>query len=308
MSERTQLITPRDETYDLRVGRATILAGADRGLYPAVNSLLLQGRDETLLIDPGVTLVAAGGISERVDRVLNSHGHEDHVAGNCLFDDAHFHAHEADVQAIRNLDGLMEIYGMGAAADAEFRETVLDEFSYVARPDASGFEHGDVFDVGDSTLTVVHLPGHTRGHCGFLIEPESVMYVADIDLTGFGPYYGDAWSDLDDFEASIEACKTIDADLFVTAHHKFVVEGREQFRERITEYQAIIDRRDQALLEMLAEPKTLDQIADHRFIYRPHVELGWVHEAESRSAAMHLARLVPNGAVTEIEPGIYRAG
>ena len=32
-----------------------------------------------------------------------------------------------------------------------------------------------------------------------------VFFLSDIDLTGFGPYYGDVWSDLEDFEASLGA-------------------------------------------------------------------------------------------------------
>ena len=39
-----------------------------------------------------------------------------------------------------------------------------------------------------------HMPGHTAGHTVLLVEPEGVAFIGDIDLTGFGPYYGDACS------------------------------------------------------------------------------------------------------------------
>ena len=47
-----------------------------------------------------------------------------------------------------------------------------------------------------------HLPGHTAGHCALVVESEGVAFIGDIDLSGFGPYYGDATSSLADFRAS----------------------------------------------------------------------------------------------------------
>ena len=91
---------------------------------------------------------------------------------------------------------------MSPDGEAAFRPVVLDEFHYTERPDALGFADGERFDLGGGLrVEVVHLPGHTRGHCGFLVEPDGVFFVADVDLSSFGPYYGDHWSDLEDFEA-----------------------------------------------------------------------------------------------------------
>ena len=39
-----------------------------------------------------------------------------------------------------------------------------------------------------------------------------MFFLSDIDLTGFGPYYGDVWSDLEDFEASLRRVREEDAD------------------------------------------------------------------------------------------------
>ena len=43
------------------------------------------------------------------------------------------------------------------------------------------------------------------------------------------------------------------------------------------------------MLEFLAEPRSLDEMAAHRFIYRPHVELSFVDTVERRSAELHVA-------------------
>ena len=57
------------------------------------------GVGEAALIDPSVTVVAMGGAPGGVDAVINSHSHEDHIAGNGFFADARVHVHEADVPA-----------------------------------------------------------------------------------------------------------------------------------------------------------------------------------------------------------------
>ena len=80
---------------------------------------------------------------------------------------------------------------------------MIEEFHYTPRPDANGFTDGHVWDLGGTHVEAVHLPGHTRGHSGFRIAG-GVFFLSDIDLTGFGPYYGDVWSDLEDFERSLE--------------------------------------------------------------------------------------------------------
>ena len=292
---------------DLRLGRAVALIGAEAGKYPAGNSLLVAGVDSSVLIDPSTSVFDRGGAPAPVDRILLSHAHEDHMAGVGLYPDAPVHAHHEDLLGVRSLDGLMEIYGFTPENDAAFRTVVLEEFHYTERPDAQGFTDGDRFDLGGGLrVEVVHLPGHTRGHCGFLVEPDGVFFVADVDLSSFGPYYGDHWSDLEDFEAALNRCREIDARWYATFHHKGVVEGRAEFMLALDAFQAVIARREQRLLDFLAEPRSLADIVAHRLVYRPGLEIMWADEAETRTAQRHLARLQRDGRVQQPEPGRYR--
>jgi glyoxylase-like metal-dependent hydrolase (beta-lactamase superfamily II) len=285
----------------------SVLTGDANGAYPSGNSLLVRGAGETIVIDPSVTVVAKGGVPARVDAVVNSHSHEDHIAGNGLFSDARVHVHHEDLPGVASLDGLMDVYGLDGTPRAEFAEYVVTEFHFAPRPDAQGFGDGHVFDLGGVTVEAVHLPGHTRGHSGFRIS-EGVFFLSDIDLTGFGPYYGDAWSDLDDFSESLRRVRHEDAEWYVTFHHKGVIEGRDTFVRMVDDFAAVIDRRHAAMLEFLAEPRTVDDMVAHRFIYRPHVEHVFADNVERRSATLHLERMISRGEAIEIEPGRYRAG
>ena len=280
-----------------------VIPGPDHGRYPHGNSLLVQGTSETILIDPSLTIAADP--PPGIDRVLVSHCHEDHLAGLFHYPHAPVHVHRDDHLGLQSLDGLMTIYGLPPGIDAAWRQDVVEKYHYRPRPDALVYDDGDRFDVGGATIQAIHLPGHTRGHSGFLIEPDGVLFLADVDLTGFGPYYGDAWSSLDDFERTIQRCREIDAGTFVTFHHKGTVHGRAEFLALLDAYHAVIARRDQAILQFLAEPRTLDEMVAHRFVYRPHVTVLFADAVERRSAELHLERLLGRDLITQPDPARY---
>ena len=289
----------------LDLGPVTVLSGLERGKYPHGNSMLVHGTRETVLIDPSLT-IAERGCPVDVDHVVLSHVHEDHIPGLSRVPDVPVHCHEDDALGLESLDSLMKMYGMPDDIEAAFREEVIDEFHYAPRSDVRTFIGGDSFDLGGVTIDVVHTPGHTRGHCALVVPEARVAFLGDIELTGFGPYYFDAWSSLDDFERSIERCRTIDADHFVTFHHKWVIDGQDTLHTMLDAFQAVINQREERMLEFLAEPKTVAECADHRFVYRPHVDITFVTHVEQRSAVLHLDRMTADGRVVEIEPGRYR--
>ena len=291
---------------DRTLDHATVLGGERGGKYPHGNSLLVAGREESLIVDPSLSVVARAD-RPRADRVLNSHCHEDHVAGNHLYPEAPWHLHEADVPGIRSLDGMMAIYGMSGGAAEAFREAIVGEFHYVERPDAQAFVDGTVFDLGGCRVRAIHAPGHTRGHTVFLVEPDGVLYLGDIDLSSFGPYYGDAWSSLEDFERSLALVRSIDARWYATFHHVGVLEGRDAFVDRLDRFTAVIASRESRLLGFLAEPRTLEEIVAHRFVYRPGDAVPWADDVERRSMRQHVDRLIASGRVEQPDPGVYRA-
>jgi hydroxyacylglutathione hydrolase len=289
-------------------GRVIALVGALSGKYPSGNSVLVAGSEESLLIDPSISVAERGGVPGRVDRMLVSHAHEDHLAGCATFPDAPVHAHHDDLLGLQSVDGMLTVYGFEEPLRSTWAKTLLDDFHYVDRPDAVGFANEHRFDLGGTmNVTVVHLPGHTRGHCGFMIEPDGVFFVADIDLTGFGPYYGDHWSDLEDFERSIDQVATIEAKHYVTFHHKGVVSTRSEFLGQLDTFRSVITARDARLVSFLSEPRTLDDIAKANFIYRPGSAPTFAEAVERRSMSMHLTRLLRNGVAAEIESGLFRS-
>jgi glyoxylase-like metal-dependent hydrolase (beta-lactamase superfamily II) len=296
------------ELEDRPLGRAaTVLFGERGGKYPQGNSLLVRGAEETLILDPSLGVIPRRAALPRVDRVVNSHCHEDHVAGNYLFPDAACHVHEADLPGLHSLKGFLAIFGYEGPIGSGWQQALVEQFHYAPRPDATGFRDGHVFELGGGVrVRAVHTPGHTRGHCAFHVEPDDVLYLGDIDLSSFGPYYGDAWSDLEDFERSLVRVRGIEARHYATFHHIGVVD-RPTFVERLDRYASVIGDRERRLLSFLSEPRTLEQVAEHRFVYRRTDPVPFAAPVERRSMSQHIARLVRQGRVREVEPGRFQA-
>lgn len=285
---------------DRNFGRVRVLAAPQNGKYPNGNSLWIEGTAATVVVDPSLAVLPRGAeLGDRADLVLLSHSHEDHVAGMKLFPRARVAAHREDALGAQGIDGLMKMYGYEGEAAAQTRELVEQQFHYTARPDTEGFDDGVVFDLGDVSVRVFHTPGHTRGHSVLRVEPEGVLFLGDIELSSFGPYYGDAWSDLEDFERSLEIVRGIDANAWVSFHHVGVLDNREEFLARLDRFAARIGEREAAMLEFLGEPRSLAAMIAHRFLYPPHATLPYVDAVEKRSIEQHLARMERDG---KIEP------
>ncbi|SFT33553.1 Glyoxylase, beta-lactamase superfamily II [Geodermatophilus amargosae] len=282
---------------DVRYGGVTLLSSPENGRYPCGNSLLVSGSEATALVDPSIEVGRRGREVGPVDLAVVSHAHEDHVAGLHGFPEVPAHVHPAEAAAVRDPEVLVAGFGMDEAAAGAFGVELRTAFGVTGHEAVRPMEDGDVLDLGGRTMTVVHLPGHTAGHCGLLVEPDGFLFVGDIDLTGFGPYYGDVGSDLDALEASFGRLRDVEARWYGTAHHRGVVEGRAAFLAALDTFAAVVTRRDETLLGLLERPRTLAEIVDHRLVYRPHVALPFVAAVERRTAEQHLARLQRAGAV-----------
>jgi glyoxylase-like metal-dependent hydrolase (beta-lactamase superfamily II) len=291
---------------DVRLGgHVTVLTGVAVGKYPDGNSTLVRGSEASILIDPSLTVHERGGVPG-IDRVLISHAHEDHIAGLGATRAQHVHAHHDDVHGVRSVEGLLSIYGLPPADAVEFAEDLRTNFHIGDTPGATGFADGDVFDLGGVTVRVLHLPGHTRGHSAFVVEPDGVAFVGDVDLSSFGPYYGDHWSDLEDFVASIARVRELDAAHYVTFHHKGIVSGRDEFVRQLDAFASVIDGRDDRLIAMLAKPLSFDELVAEGIVYRPGTRPPHFGDAvERRSIDLHLARLRREGVVVEDDDGRF---
>jgi glyoxylase-like metal-dependent hydrolase (beta-lactamase superfamily II) len=132
---------------------------------------------QAAVVDPGgdvddiLAAVAARGL--KVEQLLLTHGHIDHVGGAAA------------------LAARLQVPVVGPHPDDAFWLDQLPEqcrmFGFpptpALRPDR-WLAEGDTVAVGGETLEVVHTPGHTPGHVCFIHAPAQLAIVGDVLFAG----------------------------------------------------------------------------------------------------------------------------
>jgi hypothetical protein len=95
----------------------------------------------------------------------------------------------------------------------------------------------------------------------------------------------------------------VEARWYGTAHQVGVLDDRQAFLAALDRFAAVVDRRDETLLQLLQQPRTLADVVAHRLVYRPHVRLPFVEAVERRTALLHLERLARHSLVVPADDG-----
>lgn len=293
----------------LRFGPVSVHLGEKSGKYPDGNQVLVQGADTRVAFDTPLVANRIGAAFDEVDLVILGHVHEDHLAGLHRVPQARVMVHEADLAAAQSWDGLGRHYGYPDTVLGPLRAKIEEQFHYQPRPDATGYASDAVWDLGGGVrIRAHHMPGHTAGHCVLVVESDGVAFIGDIDLSGFGPYYGDATSSLADFRRTLAAVARLDARVWVTSHHRAVITDRADFLAQLSAFAGKLDEREARLLAMLGGgPQRLDDLVRQRLLYPPEHDALWVDCAERRSITMHLDELVADGRVRVLDDGRFAA-
>jgi glyoxylase-like metal-dependent hydrolase (beta-lactamase superfamily II) len=292
----------------LNFGAVRVHLGEKSGKYPDGNQLIVQGADMRVAFDTPEVANRIGPELDTVDLVILGHVHEDHMAGLHRLPHARVQVHEADLAAAQSWDGLCQHYGYPAEVLDAMHAIVQKDFHYQPRPDATGYRDGAVWDLGGGVrVRAHHLPGHTAGHCALVVESEGLAFIGDIDLSGFGPYYGDATSSLSDFRQTLKKVAELDASIWATSHHKAVITDRAQFLADLARFASKIDERSAQLLGYLQTPHSLDALVDRRLLYPQGYDVPFVPCAERNTIGMHLAELQEQGQIQTLEDGRFVA-
>ena len=291
----------------IRHGAVSVYPGEKSGKYPDGNQVTVRGADTLVAFDTPLVANRLGRELLDADFVVLGHVHEDHMAGLRRLRHKPVYVHEADVEAARSWEGLARHYGYAADVLEGMRAKIEREFHYAPRPDAQPYTGGASWDLGGGvTVRAWHMPGHTSGHCVLLVEPGGIAFIGDIDLSSFGPYYGDATSSLDAFRRTLVQMKSLPAKIWITSHHKGVITERETYLALLTAFAARLDAREAAIAGYLRQrPSTLAELAAHRFVYPRDRHDLYYADAERRTIEQHLESLAQSGRIRQ-EGGRWR--
>ncbi len=281
-----------------------ILRGDNTGRYPYCNTLVI-GEDRVVVVDPHSSRSAIEAITSRTEMLLFTHYHTDHIRYHQLFH-CEFYAPAPDRLAFSGIEGLAQHTGiLGSPYETQWFKR-LESRSWRMPEVHNFYKDGDSFSLGSVTLQVVHLPGHTKGHSGFLIPEYNLLFTADVDFTDFGPWYGNACSSIEDFIATLEKIRQMSPRYVVTAHERWVVYA-EELEEEIRRYQNIIQQRDEMFLELLKKPMDLNSLLNLHPIYGKSGMKNdfMINFMEAQMIEKHMQRLLKKGLIEKTGDGRY---
>ena len=285
-------------------GPVRLIPGGNGGKYPHSNSVYVDGAG--VLIDAGADAEAYRRLRDGpgVREVWLSHWHEDHITYLDQFADLPLVQMEVEAGALASEDAFIDWYGI---SNPEFRgywhAKLRESFNFKPRRAARYFKPGEIVDLGSCTVEVIPAPGHTPGHCAFFFREPAVLFMGDYDLTSFGPWYGDRDSSIDLTIASVQALRRIPAKVWLTSHDHGCFESDPG--EAFDRYLAVIDQREQKLLDFLTQPRTLEEVGAQCIVYRkPREPRAFFEWGEQAIMGKHLQRLVAQGRA-RLEDGRY---
>ncbi len=280
-----------------RFGKLVFIPGNNSGKYPFCNSLYVDD-DIKGIVDPASDEAALAALLRTGpdDMLINSHYHEDHFTFNHLFADARLLVHVEDALCFSSLGKLLDAYGVDEDSEEAvfWKQILVESFNFKARVPERELVDGDILEFGETRLTVIHTPGHTPGHISLYCEQEGVLFTGDLDMTAFGPWYGDRVSDIDDTISSVKRLMDIPARVYITSHNMGVLSG--DIRPLAEAYLGVIDEREEKIIHFLEGPKTLEEVVGQWFIYKkPRQPEAFFMFGERGMAEKHLAHLVAKG-------------
>jgi glyoxylase-like metal-dependent hydrolase (beta-lactamase superfamily II) len=274
--------------------------GQRGGRVPFSHSLLIDDH----IIDTGISRKHLRALKKEisVNHVIFSHWHEDHVRDNQMLKDVKHSSHPLDKPIIEDARKFMEFYCALNTPMEAFMENYLYDVLKIRDTDINmTFEDDEIIEIGEEyKLKVVHTPGHSAGHCCFLEFNTKVAFLADIDLSSFGPWYGCKDCDVIDFEESIDKLKNLNIEIAVTAHNG-LIEGSSEINKKLDDYKSIIFQRDDLILERLSEknPTTVDDLMRKKIIYHKYNDgfLEFLYVAEKTMLQKHLDKFLKKGTI-----------
>lgn len=159
-----------------------------------VHAYVVAGARETALIDCGtatcaeavVAGVAAAGLApESIGRLVATHEHADHMGAALPLTQRFGWPVAAHAAARRWLED----------AALQRRERPLHDFDTLMAGSvrvAQPLQEGEVLDLGNCSMRVLHTPGHSQGSQSLAVEPDGVLITGDALISAVAaPFYDD---------------------------------------------------------------------------------------------------------------------
>ena len=146
--------------------------------------------------------------------LVNTHWHGDHTNGNYLFDES------VELVCHKLCQSALHEHGRAALDEAKENTPMLEDVE-LRVPDIV-FDEGElVIHVGNKSIEVALMPGHTHDSSVAYVREDKVLLAADTVMPV--PYF--VWGDRHRFRESLEALKNYNLESIVQGHGEVLLRG-----------------------------------------------------------------------------------
>ena len=288
--------------------RVHLIRGANEARFPEANTLLIDDEIITLL-DAGSslnhitsTLRDLGHQLVDLDRIILTHYHADHkgYAGQLRqLSGCEVLCHPLSESAVISFETMMKSIGIDNKKMKESWLSLLTarlphvKENYIVD---GNFQDSKPIDCGEVELIPIHAPGHTHDHTCFGINGYETILLVDIDLTQFGPWYGNDTSDIEQFNSSIHQIIDFQPKMGISSHLLDpVTEGLE---EKLLRYSADFEKRNEKIINHITKGvDTLEKLTRVPIIY-PRIPYEVYFLFEELMLKKHIELLIKRGLVS----------
>ena len=288
-------------------GPVWFIPGKNRGKYPCCHSLYIE--DAGILIDPSSDRERLIQLRRDVPikEIWLSHWHEDHRMYLDLFDDIPLCIMEQDAPPLSDLELFMDAYGVDEEYRKHWRPLFHGEFKFKLRKPDHFLQEGDWVDIGSTRVKIIPAPGHTPGHLALLFEEPDLLFMADYDLSSFGPWYGDVDSSIEQTIDSVNRLRNLSANTWITSHEQGVFETEPG--KLWDHYLNVIHVRENKILSLLKTPKRFSELVDACILYgKPRKPDYYFKFGEKAHMKKHLEKLMKENRVFESDGRYFIQG
>ncbi|SDI26820.1 MBL fold metallo-hydrolase [Natribacillus halophilus] len=284
------------------IGDLELIEGRRNSKVPYSTSILVKGKNGKgdALVDIGTGKEGYEYINENHDiqDIFITHYHLDHVKGIPYFQNANIYVNEIDEHKLNDMEVLGKAMGTYALHGASVVNQWIEHnknsqpFADIMKRDKNLYPYDQTINVAGHDVQMLYAPGHCESYCCPYFPDEGVLVVGDYDLTSFGPWYNNADSDIDAFITSGEMTLNVDADYYVTFHHKGTF-TRKEYEVALERYLAIIEERERKIIQLLKEGTAIEDLIHREVFYmKRNLEMApLLLEFEIMGVAKHLKRL-----------------
>lgn len=205
------------------------------------NIWFVRGRDRNLLFDSGLGAVSLVDqfpwLTDKPLLAVASHTHFDHIGNHHEFPERACHPLEAGILAQPTRDMTIATQYARLAMFVRLPPGGFDEAAYEVRPAPATrlLEAGDIIDLGDRHLDVLHVPGHSPGSIALWEAATGVLFSGDAIYDG--PLVDDAYhSNREDYLETLGRLRDLPATVIHGGH--FPSFDRDRLHRLIDDYVA----------------------------------------------------------------------